>query len=71
LNRMGTWMKCGECGLTFLWDEPKPKQPTFQASPYVYVDLMERDEEEPESDGLPIVIPQDLDDEEGDEDDER
>ncbi len=43
LNRIGKWVKCGECGFTFLWDEP-PKQE--QQVPEVYTYLMERDTED-------------------------
>ena len=41
LNRLGNWYKCRECGCTFLWDEPQPEW-----QPGVYVDMMERDEED-------------------------
>ncbi len=55
LNRMGTWVKCHECGFTFLWDEPQPGQPGYkpkitsnyeQQVPGVYIHMMERDTED-------------------------
>jgi len=46
LNRLGNWYKCRECGCTFLGYEPQPEKEEFTPSPQVFIDLMERDEED-------------------------